>query len=73
MSASKEIDCKWTDEPVCPHCGKANYDWWDGCGNVNDGDSWQVECRFCENPYTITMVVETSFETKIAKEKGDEK
>lgn len=58
---------EWGDshsEPVCPHCGERDQDWWDGLDdNKNDGDTWDVECPFCDEKYAICMSVSTDFTT----------
>jgi len=55
MSAA-EIDCQFTDEIVCPHCG---YEY---------GDSWEVknesdECPECARMFDIEKHVEISYST----------
>lgn len=63
-----QFDCDYTEEPVCPHCGKPDQDWWDGLeANVGDGSQWTVICGFCEKEYQITVCVLTRFSTAIAK------
>jgi hypothetical protein len=63
-----EFDTKWTTFPVCPHCGKADQDWWDGLSHKWDGDSWEVNCGFCMKEYQVTISVDTTFDTKKIKE-----
>jgi len=57
-------DTEITDHPTCPHCGEADQDWWDCCPPKSDGDRWDVDCPFCERPYTVTMYVSTNFSTE---------
>ncbi len=61
-----EINTKWTTFPVCPHCGIENQDWWDGIGIKEDGDSWEVECDWCQKNHIVTLSVSYSFNTKAA-------
>lgn len=60
----REIHHEWTSEPVCPHCGFKDQDWWDGIGPKDDGDSWVAECGECGREYKVTMSVSTHFETE---------
>ena len=64
-----EIETRWTDNPVCPHCGDEQDDWWDGLTEKkNDGDSWQTECGNCEKEFTVTMNASYSFCTATTTE-----
>jgi hypothetical protein len=58
------INTDSTDAPVCPHCGANDYDWWDGIGNKDDGDSWTHNCGSCGQDYKVTMCVSVSFSTE---------
>ena len=60
-----KFDTDWTTFPVCPYCGEQDQDWWDGLGcSMGDGDSWEVDCGFCDEPYVVTMSVSTHFSTR---------
>lgn len=64
---------EWTEFPTCPHCGEADQDWWDGLPPKNDGDTWTVECAYCDEPYEVTMSVSTYFDTKKMKEQDEQR
>ena len=64
MKKSAKIDHEYTSTPVCPWCGAADYDWWDGSGLNSDGDEADQECGSCEKPYRTNIYVTQDFCTE---------
>ena len=60
-----DFDTDYTTFPVCPKCGEADQDWWDGLEPKNDGDEWESTCSNCDCEYRIIMSVEVTFCTDI--------
>lgn len=59
----------WADTPVCPHCGTADHDWWDGLSpSIGDGDTFPVMCGSCNAEYEAVMCVATTFTSRTAQE-----
>jgi len=48
----KEIDCSYTDEIVCPHCGYEFSDSWENF-QYNDEYIEGIECEKCEKEFNI--------------------
>lgn len=44
----KEIDCRFTDEIVCPYCGKVQSDSW-------EYESGKNECGWCELDFMLEV------------------
>ena len=59
---SGEINCDYTDEPVCPHCGTEHpvcEDWgWNHWNQVEDA------CHECGKPYRATIHYSVSYSTE---------
>jgi len=56
------LDCEATDEPVCPHCGERDHEWWESI----DGDEEQrVTCGYCEQMYDVEIHRSVDFTTTI--------
>jgi len=66
-----KADTSYTTRPVCPYCGFKEEDWYDGIGQKYDGDSWDVDCRECDNTYTVMLFVEINFSTKKKEDAWD--
>lgn len=50
-----------TDDPICPHCGHVDTNWWD---HSSSGDeAWDVECGECGKPYRVVCHRITLFTT----------
>ena len=62
MSEPTEIDLLLNPEPICPHCGHKDRDWWDG-PQRHDGDVWSEECGECEGTYFVQASVSIEFTT----------
>ena len=58
-----DIDHEQTNMPVCPGCGAIDFEWYDGLDPKEDGDCWDVDCRFCKQQYVVAMCVSTTFDT----------
>lgn len=62
---SAEINCDYTDEPVCPHCGEEFQvceDWgWNARNEV------ETSCEECGMPYTVTAHYSVSYSTEKPK------
>ena len=68
-----KIEHDWTDEPVCPHCGAQDIDWWDGTSLRDDGDFEIVECMNCGEEFRQTISVSYSFTTdKISRDNSSD-
>ena len=52
----KEIDCSYTDEIVCPHCGYEFSDSWE-LPMKRDGDNTEIECDECQKKFTVYLSV----------------
>lgn len=59
-----------THAPICPYCGASQDDWWDGCGKLDDGDSWEPECDTCGKEFKATISVSTTFDTEPLAERA---
>jgi uncharacterized Zn finger protein len=59
---SKEIDCMYKDEVVCPHCG---YEFSESheFSMQHDGDEIEIECDECGKPFTAFLCVEYTYST----------
>jgi hypothetical protein len=57
-------DTEWTDEPVCPHCGKVQGDAWEW----GDDECGETECGSCEKSFHYTRYVSINWSTKPVKE-----
>ena len=58
-----ELDCERTSEPVCPHCGERDGEWWDS--GVKPDETERVMCHHCEKDYDCECIVDYSFTTTI--------
>jgi len=52
-----EIDCEYTDEIVCPHCGQMHSDSW------VYSDSGIYDCEECEKPFSYERNVSVTYST----------
>jgi hypothetical protein len=60
-----DIDHDGTDDPVCPHCGKADRDWWDGLSaKDHDRGYWTAQCGWCEKFYVVHLTTILRFSTE---------
>lgn len=55
------IETELTDEPVCPWCGNEDADWWELGDKIQDGNTVEVECDECGEPYDLEVVISYSF------------
>jgi uncharacterized Zn-finger protein len=58
------VDTSYTDDPICPYCGKAQRDAWEidlGPGYEGDGE---MACGWCEREFYISRHVAISYTTK---------
>lgn len=51
-------DTSYTDEPICPYCGKEVRDAWEISSNETD-----FECGFCERTFELVRHVSVSYST----------
>ena len=58
MSVAKEIDCEFTNMPVCPYCG---YEWDDDC-EMNESSS--AECPECLKKFRYEVEYSKSFSSR---------
>lgn len=61
----KKHDTRWTDFPVCPHCGHKHVDDWEYWSEDDDDDT---ECEDCGEPFYFTVSVSVNFTTKTMEE-----
>lgn len=62
MSEPIEIDLLLNPEPICPHCGHKDRDWWDG-PQWQDEDVREEECVSCGEKYFIEASISIEFTT----------
>ena len=48
---SKEIDCSYTDEIVCPHCGYTFQNSWEIADPLDASSEHEIECEECEKEF----------------------
>lgn len=53
-----------TSVPICPHCGWEDEDWWDGKGQLADGDEYEQRCCNCQKSFTVLYEIEFYFTTE---------
>ncbi len=58
VSTPEEHDCECTDDPVCPHCGETQSDFWEV-----SADSGTTECGHCSRPFEFERHVEVTYNT----------
>lgn len=63
MSAPKEIDCDFTKEIVCPHCGYEHQDSWEWGPDTGEYDS-EGECGECGKAFIWSRYIETTYNTR---------
>ena len=65
---NKEIDHKYTDEIVCPHCGAEFSD------SFEFDESGETDCYKCEKPFLYETHVEITYTTRKlpSKEQNEE-
>lgn len=56
--SSKEIECKNTDEIVCPYCGFEFSDSWE-----YDQDTEEIDCLECDKTFNMTRNVYIDYST----------
>jgi transcription elongation factor Elf1 len=59
-----EIDCKYTDNIICPHCGEEFLDSWD-----IDDDVGELACYACDKMFKFTREVEITYSTSKIEDK----
>lgn len=52
---SDEIECRYTTEITCPHCGHATSDSWEAA------DEDHIICDKCGNEYKYTRDIEVTY------------
>ena len=57
------LDCEATDEPVCPHCGERDQDWWESIDG--DEEEKRVTCGHCQQIYDVEIRRSIDFTTTI--------
>ena len=58
----------YTDDPVCPHCGKRMRDAWEL--DLDDGDTQPTECGECEKPFTLVKHISVHYSTFVEANNG---
>jgi hypothetical protein len=59
---TKEIDCSYTDELVCPYCGYEDSDSWEYFSR--SGDSTNAECGECGKTFRASQNVTVDYSSK---------
>ena len=58
-----EFDIDFTDEPVCPYCGKVQWDAWEiDLGPGLDGEG-QISCGSCDKEFLIRRHCSVTYST----------
>lgn len=60
IDSKAEIDCHYTDDPVCPHCGHVQSDAWEWC----EGDDDERECQKCDMKFEYSRHTFTYYSTR---------
>ena len=61
-----EFNHEWTDDPVCPKCGRIEHDAWEY--HLADGDKAESKCESCGTKYEITCCISVDYSTKIIED-----
>jgi hypothetical protein len=57
-----DIDCDYTDDPVCPHCSNLYSDAWEI--SFNAIETAEVECESCEKSFKVTRHTSVNYSTE---------
>jgi transcription elongation factor Elf1 len=57
--SSEDFDTEYTDDSICPWCGKEQQDTWEV-----DSDSTILDCDYCEKPFHFERMTNVTFSTK---------
>lgn len=63
-----EADMTLTDNPICPHCGHKDEEWWDSREvrlQCADQTEWNAECPKCGKDYSVIIHLLTRFTTRV--------
>jgi predicted RNA-binding Zn-ribbon protein involved in translation (DUF1610 family) len=63
----KEIDTQYTNDPICPRCGKAMSDAWEL--DLGD-DELEYDCGWCGEPMLIHRDIDITYCTRV-REAGE--
>ena len=63
VAESDDIDTRYTDEIVCPHCGHEQGDSWEWADSDDD-----AECDHCENRFGYTRDISVSYTSSATDE-----
>ena len=61
--ATDPIDHDGTDAPVCPFCGRKDYDWQDGA--PSNKEDWSVWCPVCDREFRVSRHITVTFTTSV--------
>lgn len=62
---SNVIDHEFTDDPVCPNCGKKEVDAFEY--EFQDGDEAESECSDCGAKYRVTCIIRVTYSTELIR------
>jgi hypothetical protein len=53
----KDYDVKDQRQPVCPRCGRRDYNWWERGKDLFDGNTYEAVCGRCGEDYLCTVSI----------------
>lgn len=59
-------ECYSKPNAICPHCGGVDHDTWEH--GMNDDESMETQCGYCDKEYLITCSFDISYTTRKRKE-----
>lgn len=63
ISKSSEFDTDYTDDIVCPYCGRK---YLNSCEHGGVGsDEWVEECDSCGNEFLVSRVISVTYKTNV--------
>lgn len=61
-------ETQYTDEPICPHCGKSVSDAWEINFGATGDEETELECGHCEKPFTVSRRITVKYCTSKLKD-----
>jgi len=56
-------DTEFTDNIICPHCGYVFNDSWEYSVDMNDGDTYVLECDDCGKEFELEVHISIEYST----------
>ena len=57
----KELDLQYNDEPICPHCGAEQPDYWEHA--MLDGETIKERCEACNEMINVRCNISIKYDT----------